>query len=81
MMLGNGKAIGSKFGITFVGKWVWGMKDYIDLSFMHLFDPRQLYEDYENLGTKKPLEHDTLFDDDQDQQASIKSKVATACKQ
>ena len=55
MMLGNEKAIGTKFGITFVGKWVWWMKDYIDLSFMHLFDPRYLYEDYENKGLDNPV--------------------------
>ena len=45
MMLGNGKCIGTKFGMTMVGKWVWGMKDYIDLSFMHLFDPKYLFQD------------------------------------
>ena len=45
MMLGNGKCIGTKFGVTMVGKWVWGMKDYIDLSFMHLFDPKYLFQD------------------------------------
>ena len=55
MMLGNGKAIGTKFGLTFVGKWVWGMKDFIDLSFMHLFDPRYLYEDYPSKGLDNPV--------------------------
>jgi selenide,water dikinase len=30
LMLGDGTAIGTKFGITFSGKWVWKMKDYID---------------------------------------------------
>ena len=55
MMLGNGKAIGTKFGLTFVGKWVWEMKDFIDLSFMHLFDPRYLYEDYPSKGLDNPV--------------------------
>ena len=63
-MLGDGTAIGTKFGISFVGKWVWGMKDFIDMSFMNLFDPRFLFEDYEKSGTDKPSEHTTMFDDD-----------------
>jgi hypothetical protein len=29
-MTGDGKAIGTKFGIAFTGAWVWKMKDYID---------------------------------------------------
>ena len=57
--LGDGKSIGTKFGITFVGKWVWGMKDFIDLSFMYLFDPNFLFEDYKNQGTKNPVELST----------------------
>ena len=51
LMTGDGNCIGSKFGISFVGKWVWGMKDYIDMSFMNLFNPRYLYKDYETMGT------------------------------
>ena len=62
LMLGNGKSIGTKFGITFVGKWVWEMKDFIDLSFMHLFDPHYLFEDYENLGLDQPSEKTTVFE-------------------
>jgi len=27
MMTGDEKAIGSKFGITFTGRWVWRLKD------------------------------------------------------
>lgn len=46
-MTGDGKAIGTKFGIAFSGKWVWNMKDYIDRSFMKLFDPKYLFKDYE----------------------------------
>ena len=64
-MLGDGTAIGTKFGISFMGKWVWGMKDFIDLSFMHLFDPRFLFEDYEKNGTDQPSDHTTVFDEDQ----------------
>ena len=39
LAVGDGTSIGSKYGITFVGKWVWEMKDYIDVSFMDLFTP------------------------------------------
>lgn len=46
-MTGDGSALGSKHGITFVGKWVWGLKDYIDTGFMKLFDPHYLFKDYE----------------------------------
>ena len=37
--VGDGTSIGSKYGISFVGKWVWEMKDYIDVAFMNLFTP------------------------------------------
>ena len=43
LMTGDGKAIGTKFGIAFSGKWVWNMKTYIDVGFMKLFDPNYLY--------------------------------------
>ena len=46
LMTGDGEAIGTKFGITFRGVWVWRMKDYIDKSFMNLFDANLLFEDY-----------------------------------
>ena len=45
-MTGDGKGIGTKFGIAFAGKWVWKMKDHIDRSFMKLFDPNYLFKDY-----------------------------------
>lgn len=48
-MTGDGIAIGTKFGIAFTGKWVWNMKDYIDVGFMKLFDYRYLFRDSENL--------------------------------
>lgn len=63
LMTGDGKAIGTKFGISFSGKWVWGMKDFIDLGFMKLFDPMFLYKDFASQGTKEPLENNELFDD------------------
>lgn len=63
LMTGDGSAIGTKFGITFKGKWVWTMKDYIDQSFMDLFDANLLFEDYKHKGTEFPLEANELFDD------------------
>lgn len=56
MMTGDGGSIGSKFGICFVGKWVWQMKDIIDMAFMDLFNPKYLFEDYENSGDSKPID-------------------------
>ena len=47
LMTGDGKAIGTKFGIAFAGQWVWKMKDHIDRSFMKLFAPENLYESYD----------------------------------
>ena len=43
LMTGDGSAIGHKWGVAFEGKWVWGMKDYIDRSFMKIFDPNYLF--------------------------------------
>ena len=63
MMTGDGSSIGSKFGISFVGKWVWKMKDMIDMSFMDLFNPNYLFEDYKNKGTSIPVEGESLFED------------------
>jgi len=81
MMTGDGKAIGTKFGITFAGNWVWLMKDYIDLGFMKLFDPYYLFKDYKLKGAAEPLENNELFDDEKAELDSklepIKKKVAS----
>lgn len=45
-MTGDGKAIGTKFGIAFTGKWVWKMKGYIDVGFMSLFNWDYLFYDF-----------------------------------
>lgn len=63
MMTGDGECIGSKHGIGFYGTWVWGLKDFIDMSFMNLFNPKYLFENYETEGTSKPLPNFALFDD------------------
>jgi len=73
MMTGDGMALGAKFGITFSGKWVWHMKDFIDRGFMNLFDPNYLFKDYQNKGTSEPLENNELFDDEK---AELEVKLA-----
>ena len=39
---GDGKALGLRFGLVFYGKWVFDLKNRIDLNFMQLFDPEKL---------------------------------------
>lgn len=51
MITGDGSSIGQKFGISFVGKWVWKMKNAIDMSFVDLFNPNYLFKDFKNSGT------------------------------
>ena len=63
MMTGDERAIGFKFGITFYGKWVWKMKDFIDISFMVLFDPNNLFKDYATKKYAEPIEDYQLFDE------------------
>jgi selenide,water dikinase len=46
-MTGDGKAVGTKFGIAFSGRWVWHMKDHIDRGFMKLFAPENLFSSYD----------------------------------
>jgi hypothetical protein len=79
-MTGDGRALGSKFGISFYGKWVWLMKDFIDVSFMQLFAPQKLFVDYENRGTEEPIENFQLFDESTEATKTIieecKKKVA-----
>ena len=58
------KAIGTKFGMAWSGKWVWKMKDYIDVGFVNLFTPHSLFRDYDTHGTKYPIENNELFEDD-----------------
>lgn len=63
MMTGDENCIGAKFGMCFVGKWVWKLKDYIDMGFMDLFNPKYLFNDYETKGTEDPIENYSLYDD------------------
>ena len=64
LMTGDQKAIGTKFGMAWSGKWVWNMKDYIDVGFMKLFQPQYLFRDYSSQGTAFPIENNELFDDE-----------------
>ena len=57
------KAIGTKYGISFHGEWVWKFKHYLDTSFMHLLDPHYLFKDYKKQGCKQKLPYFSLFED------------------
>lgn len=73
MMTGDGSAFGSKFGLTFVGKWVWDMKDFIDVGFMKLFDPYMLFKDFKQKGLEaEPLDNNEMFDD---AKSDLESKI------
>lgn len=63
LMTGDGRSIGTKHGICFHGKWVWHLKDYIDGSFMNLFNAEYLFEDYRTEGTRAPLPTFPMFGD------------------
>ena len=76
MMTGDRSSIGSKFGIAFVGKWVWELKDMIDMSFMDLFNPNYLFENYKENGTLTPIENGHLNAEKQKRGELAKQKVA-----
>ena len=42
LMCGDGTALGFRFGIPLQGKWVWKLKDHIDVMFMDLFRAEHL---------------------------------------
>lgn len=42
LMCGDGTALGFRFGVPLYGRWVWELKDHIDVMFMNLFDTRYL---------------------------------------
>eukprot|EP00804_Cyclotella_cryptica_P004811 CCRYP_004899-RB/>CCRYP_004899-RB protein AED:0.18 eAED:0.18 QI:151/0.8/0.83/1/0.8/0.83/6/2248/608 len=42
LMCGDGTALGFRFGIPLYGKWVWNLKNHIDLMFMDLFNVNNL---------------------------------------
>ena len=81
MMTGDGKAVGAKFGIAFTGKWVWGLKDYIDVSFMNLFNKHYLFHDYDSNGYEKPVEENSLYEEEKgaiaEKTAPIKERMNT----
>jgi hypothetical protein len=80
MMTGDGNCIGAKYGIAFTGKWVWGMKDFIDRGFMKLFSPHYLFNDYDKKGYAEPLENNELFEEESSKLESeigfLRKKVA-----
>ena len=63
LITGDERAIGTKFGMSWSGKWVWKMKDYIDVGFVNLFQPQFLFRDYETNGMQVPIENNDLFEE------------------
>lgn len=76
LMTGDGKAIGTKYGISFTGKWVWNMKDMIDVGFMKLFYANHLFKDYDTQGTAEPLPSNDLYDQDQKENKIVSEDAA-----
>ena len=54
----------SYMGMAWSGKWVWLMKDFIDVGFMKLFMPQYLFRDYATHGTELPIENNELFEEE-----------------
>jgi selenide, water dikinase len=75
LMTGDKKAVGTKFGFAFDGKWVWNLKDYIDVGFMKLFDPHYLFKDYAKKGFQEPMENNELFDEEKKSSDAEKDKA------
>ena len=55
-MLGDGLAVGFRFGIPLFGRWVWRLKDHIDRSFIDIFKVSNLPGPGDGIDT-------TQFDD------------------
>lgn len=72
LALGNGTAVGTKFGISFTGKWVWKMKDYIDVGFMNLFNKKFLFKDFETKGYSEPVPENMVYEEER---AEIRAKT------
>jgi len=81
MMTGDRSCIGSRFGMTFVGDWVWELKDHIDYGFMDLFNPAYLFEDYKEHGTfTKPVENFQLYEDNVAKNKEVADRLAAEAK-
>ncbi len=80
LMTSDDYCIGVIFGISFIGKWVLAMKDYVDKNFMKLCAPNYLFKDYATKGCAEPIEINDLFDDEalrlEYEIGHIKKKVA-----
>ena len=76
----NEVAVGAKFGIAFTGRWVWKMKDWIDRSFMKIFDGNYLFKDFQEKKFAEPLDQGELYEEETkdlaDKLAPIKKRVA-----
>ena len=72
-MTADGKAIGTKYGIAFKGRWVWNMKDYIDTGFMKLFDKNYLFKNPETLS--EPVENNDVLEHEKAEERVITDKI------
>ena len=75
LMTGDGMAIGCKHGMGFTGKWVWKMKDWIDVGFMKLFQPEYLFNDWEHKRYAEPVENNELFESEKAEERVITDKI------
>mgnify|MGYP007082967971 CR=1 FL=1 len=57
--------------MTWSGKWVWKMRDYIDVGFMKLFMPQYLFRDFATNGTQFPVENNELFEEENAETQSL----------
>ena len=44
--MGDKEAYGTKFGLGFYGKWVWNLKEYIDVNFVNMFNKNSSFENF-----------------------------------
>lgn len=51
------------------------MKDYIDRSFMKIFDPNYLFNDYKTKGTAEPIENNELFEEENKEDKVLLAKA------
>jgi len=73
-MTGDGKAIAVKFGLCFIGKWVWQLQDSFNKAFKDLFDPKNLFVDFESKGTAEPIKNYIPEEEDESKKSAQQLK-------
>ena len=59
---GDRTALGIRWGLPFYGKWVWDLKNKIDVMFMDLFRPSLLPDLSSSLGDEGLAQYDSVVD-------------------